>query len=38
VSVLGLGVALAGVVAGARERRLAVAPAPTEVATEREAA
>jgi EmrB/QacA subfamily drug resistance transporter len=39
VSVLGLAVALAGVLAGARERRLAVAPAPTaEPATEREAA
>jgi MFS family permease len=38
VSVLGLTVALAGVLAGARERRLAVAPAPAEVATDREAA
>ena len=39
VSVLGLAVALAGVLAGARERRLAVAPAPTAgPATEREAA
>jgi EmrB/QacA subfamily drug resistance transporter len=38
ISVLGLGVALAGVALGARERRLAVAPAPAEPVPEREAA
>jgi EmrB/QacA subfamily drug resistance transporter len=38
VSVLGLGVALAGVALGARERRLAVAPLAAEQVPEREAA